>query len=45
MATIFHDVPRDAETVAGVRRGCTEQGFHTTCAEAACRRAQRCRGA
>jgi hypothetical protein len=44
MATIFHDIPRDAETVAGVRRGCTEQGFHTSCAEAACRRARRCRG-
>jgi len=44
MATIFHDIPRDAETVAAVRRGCTERTFHTTCAETACRRARRCRG-
>jgi hypothetical protein len=44
MATIFHGIPRDAETVAAVRRGCTERAFHTTCAETACRRARRCRG-
>jgi hypothetical protein len=38
---IFHNIPRDAETVAAVRNGCTERGFATTCAE----RARRCRGA
>ena len=45
MGTIFHRIPRDAETVAAVRRGCTERGFPQTCAEAACRRTRRCRGA
>ncbi len=44
MATIFQNIPRDAETVAAVRRGCTERAFHTSCAETACRRARRCRG-
>lgn len=45
MATIFHDIPRDAETVAAVRRGCTRRRFHATCRETVCRRAGRCRGA
>ena len=45
MATIFHNIPRDAETVAAVRRGCTEHGLAKGCRERACRRARRCRAA
>ena len=45
MATIFHDIPRDGETVAAVRKGCTERGFAASCPERACRRARRCRAA
>ena len=45
MATIFHNIPRDAETVAGVRRLCGERGFAAACGERLCRRARRCRGA
>jgi hypothetical protein len=43
MPTIFHNIPRDGETVAAVRKGCTERGLAATCAERPCRRARRCR--
>ena len=45
MPTIFHNIPRDGETVAAVRKGCTERGFAAACREKPCRRARRCRGA
>jgi hypothetical protein len=43
MPTIFHDIPQDAGTIAGVRKGCTERGFAKTCRKRPCRRARRCR--
>ena len=44
MATLFHDLPRDPETVAAVRRFCDEQGFPSGCAEKICRQSHQCRG-
>ena len=44
MATLFHDLPRDPETVAAVRRFCDEQGFPSGCAEKFCRQRRQCRG-
>jgi hypothetical protein len=34
MPTNFHNIPRDGETVAAVRKGCTARCFPATCADA-----------
>ena len=44
MPTLFHNIPRDGETVAAVRRRCAARGFPADCTDP-CRRARRCRGA
>ncbi len=45
MSVLLRAFPRNAATIAAVRRGCDGQRYPARCRERPCRRTRRCRGA